>query len=280
MFLKGCPLSCEWCHNPESQAPGFELIHRPARCIRCGSCVDACPQGAIAWTDDGPVTDRSLCIACGECADACVADARQHIGREVSVDEVVAEAERDRAFYEQSGGGVTLTGGEPLFQREFTPELLAALKARGLHTALDTCGAVPWSMFERVRRDVDLFLYDLKLFDDRRHRRFTGASNGLVLANLRALTALGHRVRLRVPLIPGFTDDEPNLSALAAFAATLPRLEGVDLLPYHAGGAEKYVRLGRSYALEGRGAPSGADLRRAAVLLAEHGLPVAEAGGP
>jgi pyruvate formate lyase activating enzyme len=277
VFLKGCPLSCLWCHNPEGQAPGFELMHRESRCIRCGACVQTCRQDAIAWTDDGPVTDRSRCAACGECEDACVADARQRVGRRVTVEEVVAEVERDRPFYEESGGGVTLTGGEPLFQDAFAAALLEALTLRGIHTALDTCGAASWHAFERVRSHVDLFLYDVKLVDEERHRRFTGASNRLVLANLNALVTLGHRVRLRVPIIPGYTDDDANLKDIADLAASLPRLDGIDLLPYHAAGAEKYGRLGRAYALDERGAPTAERLRRAAEILADRGLPVAGA---
>ena len=278
VFLKGCPLSCLWCHNPEGQSPGFELVHHESRCIRCGACVEACPNGAAAWTDAGPVTDRAVCRACGTCEDACVADARQRVGREVTVEAVLAEVERDRPFYDRSGGGVTLTGGEPLFQPAFAAELLAEARARGLHTALDTCGAAAWDAFERVRAHVDLFLYDVKLIDEERHRRFTGASNRLLLANLRTLVGLGHRVRLRLPVVPGYTDDDANLAAVAAFAASLPGLDGVDLLPYHAAGAGKYARLGRPYALDALRSPSPERMAGAAKILAHRGLATAAGG--
>lgn len=266
VFLKGCPLRCWWCHNPESQSPEPEMIVRESRCIGCGACVDACPEGAITWaknrtqiyTDEhgfsgsiqaAPVTDWDRCERCGVCADACFADARERIGREMAVDDVLAEIVRDVAFYDESGGGVTLSGGEPLAQPEFTLALLCACRAREIHTALDTCGFASWSVLDRVRPYVDLFLYDLKLLDDARHREVTGAPVGPILANLRALSARGHAIRLRVPVIPCINDDDDSIRQIAAFAASLPRLDGIDLLPYHTTAADKYARLNRPYKL-------------------------------
>ncbi len=250
VFLKGCPLHCWWCHNPESQSFEPEMIVRAGRCIRCGACVEACPEDAITWAD-GPVTDWDRCERCGICADACFADARERIGREMTVDDVLAEAIRDVAFYDESGGGVTLSGGEPLAQPEFTLALLQACKAREIHTALDTCGFAAWNVLDQVRPYVDLFLYDLKLMADVRHRAVTGAPVGPILANLRALSELGHAIRLRVPVIPGVNDDDESMGQIAAFAASLPRLEGIDLLPYHTTAADKYARMNKPYKLTG-----------------------------
>jgi pyruvate formate lyase activating enzyme len=274
VFLKGCALTCAWCHNPESQAVGYEAMLRESRCIRCGACVDACGHGAISWTDAGPLTDRARCAACGDCTAVCYAEARERVGREMTVDAVLAEVARDAPFYAESGGGLTLSGGEPLLQREFTTALLRGAKAQGYHTALDTCGFAPWEAFERLRGFVDVFLYDLKLMDDTRHRRFTGVTNAPVLENLRALSARGHRIVLRVPVVPGITDDAENLRALAAFAAELPHLAGVDLLPYHPIGTAKYDRLDRPYALADTTAPSAQRMAEIARILAGHGLRV------
>ena len=274
VFLKGCALSCLWCHNPESQASGPDLILRDNRCIRCGACVDACSNGAITWTEDGPVTDRSKCRGSGRCASVCYAEARSLAGRAMSVEEVLDVVERDRPFYEESGGGLTLSGGEPLLQPFFSAALLRAAKARGIHTALDTCGHASWRSLDRLRRDVDLFLYDVKMMDDARHRLFTGAPNGRILDNLRALAARGHRIVLRVPVIPGVNDDEENLDAVRRFAAGLPALAGMDLLPYHRIGVDKYARLDRTYPLPHTLPPARERMAAVAESLAAAGLPV------
>lgn len=259
VFLKGCPLRCWWCHNPESQSFGPEMIVRESRCIRCGACIEACPENAIAWPGNGtqmnaderrlPVTDWDRCERCGVCADACYADARERIGRAMTVEQVLAEVERDVAFYDESGGGMTLTGGEPLAQPEFTLALLKACKTREIHTALDTCGFASWRVFDQVRPYVDLFLYDLKLLDDAHHREVTGAPVEPILANLRALSERGHAIRLRVPVIPGVNDDDGAILQIAAFAAALPHLQGIDLLPYHMTAADKYARMNKPYKL-------------------------------
>ena len=274
VFLKGCSLSCAWCHNPEGQSRGVEALIRENRCIRCGACVDACGHGAATWSEAGPVTDRSLCAACGDCAAVCYADARELVGREMTAEEVVAEVARDEPFYARSGGGMTLSGGEPLLQPAFAAALLARARERGVHTALDTCGYAPWETFDRVRGDVDLFLYDVKLLDDERHRRFTGVSNAPILANLRSLSARGHAIVLRVPVIPGVNDDPANLEALAALAGELPHLARVDLLPYHHIGADKYARLDRAYPLPDAAPPPAGRMAAIARLLTERGLPV------
>jgi len=278
VFLKGCALSCWWCHNPESQASRPEVVLHEQRCIRCGACVAACPHGAVAWVDGAPLTDRTKCEACGTCTEACYAGAREVAGRTMRVEQVMEAVERDRPFYEESGGGVTLSGGEPLRQPAFTAAVLREAKRRGLHTALDTCGHASWREFERLRQDVDLFLYDLKLVDSERHRRYTGVGSTRILANLRELSRLGHRIVLRVPIVPGITDDPENVAAVCTVAAALPHLAGVDLLPYHSIGAGKYRRLDRTYRLLHTDAPTRWRMDEIGSTMAAAGLPVGTDG--
>lgn len=255
VFLKGCPLSCWWCHNPESQSAEPQLMFREARCAHCGACAQACPQAAIAWQGGLPVTEAARCTRCGACTRACPAGARELTGQDLNVPQVMALLRRDVAFFDQSGGGVTLSGGEPLDQPEFSAALLRACQAEDIHTALDTCGYAPWEVLDEVRTHTDLFLYDVKLMDDDLHRRYTGVSNRLILENLRRLAGLGHKIILRVPLIPGITDGEDNLRAIAELARSLPNTPRVDLLPYHDAARLKYQRLGIAYPL-----PAGAAL--------------------
>jgi pyruvate formate lyase activating enzyme len=278
VFFKGCPLSCWWCHNPESQSPNPELIEHPARCLRCGECVAACPNHAIELGDDTPITDRELCQLCGECLSACTADARQLAGERTTVAEVIAVIERDLPFYESSSGGVTFSGGEPLNQSSFLEELLLACKRLELHTALDTCGYAPWKVLEKIRPYVDLFLYDLKLVDDRLHRQYTGVSNQLIIENLEKLAQAGSKIQLRVPLIPGISDTPENLQQIGDLAARLPGIEGIDLLPYHAIAADKYQRLHQNYKLSELTAPPAAETQRQAELLRDCGLKVTIGG--
>jgi len=246
VFMKGCPLRCLWCHNPESQSPYPELILQPRRCTSCGDCIEACPSDAIYRECEQILTDREKCTLCQTCAQVCFAEARQFTGREMSVDQVMVDILGDSAFYEQSGGGVTFSGGEPLFQEDFLRALLQTSKAHDIHTALDTCGFAPFEVFESLRGLVDLFLFDLKHMDDFMHRELTGASNQQILENLGALSRLGHAIHLRIPLIPGHNDEDAHLYQMARFAAGLPSLERVDLLPYHASGLEKYTRLNKT----------------------------------
>jgi len=274
IFFKGCPLRCWWCHNPEGQSPTVEVIFRPKRCIHCGACLLACAQGAISWDGEEPITDREKCRCCGACVAACYAEARQVVGRELTVAQVMAEVERDTAFYDESGGGVTLSGGEPLEQPDFALALLQACQQQEIHTAVDTCGCAPWATLDRLRAYTDLFLYDLKLLDEARHRQFTGVSNRLILQNLQALSQRGHHIVLRLPVIPGINDDDASLRQIGAFAAALPHLDGVDLLPYHHIGVDKYVRLDRDYRLPATRPPAEERLAEIAHLLRQFGLSV------
>jgi pyruvate formate lyase activating enzyme len=274
IFFKGCPLNCWWCHNPESQAMEREQVLWLKRCIRCGACQEACEQGVISLEGDSPRTDSERCTLCGACVAACYAEAREIVGREMTVAQVMVEIERDIPFFDESGGGVTFSGGEPLAQGDFLEALLNACQESEIHTVLDTCGYAPWELLDRLRELVDLFLYDLKLMDDEKHCHYTGVSNALVIQNLRALAERGHPIVLRVPVIPGINDDEENMQLLGAFAADLPHLVQVDLLPYHHSATSKYERLERSYGLNQISPPTEESMAKIAGLMRGFGLSV------
>jgi len=274
VFLKGCPLRCAWCHNPESQRREPQIMLRPSRCIACGECIDHCPEGAIRWNGTGTLTDRDLCLECGACTAYCAGEARELIGREMHLPELLAEIKRDLAFFDESGGGVTFSGGEPLSQAEFLLGLLQGCKEMEIHTAVDTCGAATWAALDRVRPFVDLFLYDIKLIDGKRHRAATGADNTIILSNLRLLAEAGQAIELRLAIIPGINDDEANLRATAEFATTLPNLAGISILPFHNTAQDKYSRLGLDYPMSGVRPPDEAHLNQIGDLMRAYGLPV------
>lgn len=246
VFLKGCALRCLWCHNPESVETGPELMHWPGRCVRCHACIAACPLRAISADATGAVAvDRAKCDLCGRCAEACLYDAVQIVGRRMSVEEVMAEVERDRIFYEQSGGGVTLSGGDPLVQSDFAEALLDACRASGVPTAIDTAGLSRNGALERLAAKADLVLFDLKGLDDARHRETTGVSNAAILDNLRKLAASRTDVWARLPIIPGVNDDDDSARRTIDLLKSLGTIERVALLAYHPGGLEKARRLGK-----------------------------------
>jgi pyruvate formate lyase activating enzyme len=252
VFFKGCPLRCAWCHNPEGINPRPELVWYDVRCIGARDCLEVCPAAALELTPQGMRIDRQRCDACGACAAACPAAALEVIGRRWTPEELGAEVQKDTIFFETSGGGVTLSGGEPMTQASCVLALCRLCRAAGLHVALDTCGAVPWARYEPVLPLVDLVLYDLKIFDEERHRAATGAANTRILENARRFAAAGMPMWIRTPLIPGRTADTANVAALGEFiAAELPTVGRWDLLAYTNLGQPKYHRLDRPYALEG-----------------------------
>lgn len=251
-FLKGCPLRCAWCHNPEGLSPRPELVWYDTRCIGARDCLDACPTHALALAPQGMRVDRARCDACGACATVCPAGALEVVGRKWTPEALLAELQKDLVFYETSGGGVTFSGGEPLAQADFLLALARLSHEAGLHVALDTCGIAPWARYEAVLPLVDLVLYDLKIWDGEQHRLATGVDNAGILENARRIAAQGQPMWVRTPVIPGYTDDEENIAALGAFiAAELPTVARWDLLAYTNLGQPKYRRLDRAYALEG-----------------------------
>ncbi len=279
VFFKGCPLRCLWCHNPEGQRPGPEIILRPQRCLEnCHRCVEACPKLAITKTGPLPHINPALCDCCGVCAEVCPTEALEMVGRKMKPEEVMAEVMKDFPFYEESGGGVTFSGGEPLLQPDFLESLLILAKKNNLHTVVDTSGQASFSVFLRILPYVDLFLYDLKLIDPERHRSVTGQRNDLILENLKKLASLTDKIVVRIPVIPTINDDEANLRQMAAFIKSIGRVAGIELLPYHELGKDKYARVGMEYKLTTVTKPSPEEMERVASIFREANLNVSIGG--
>ena len=274
VFLKGCSLRCQWCSNPESQEPHPEILFRGQQCQKSGACAKACEVGAIELIDGAPRLDRSACTRCMDCVEACPSDALEIAGRLMKLEDVVDEACRDELFYTNSGGGVTLSGGEPLSQPEFSRRFLEACKDRSIHTALDTCGHGSWQVMEQVLEHTDLVLFDLKHLSPRKHLDGTGATNDRILSNLRrTLESNGVRVWIRIPLIPGYNDSTPHLKELA-LALRQTSAEKVSLLGFHHWGRPKYQALGREYPYASADALSRTTLELAKTVLEARGIAV------
>jgi pyruvate formate lyase activating enzyme len=274
VFFKGCPLRCAWCHNPEGLSPRQELMWHDARCIGARACLGVCPPRALTLAQDGMRIDRQACTACGDCAAACPSGALEVVGRTWTPEALLAEVEKDAVFFETSGGGVTLSGGEPMVQLGFLAAFCRLCRAAGLHVALDTCGMAPWMDYEAVLPYVDLVLYDLKLWDTALHYAATGADNGLILHNARRLAAAGVPLWIRTPIVPGYTAGAPNINALAEFIAGLGSVQRWDLLAYSNLGRPKYARLDRVYALADTALLARAEMERLHAIAVQR-VPVA-----
>jgi len=254
IFFKGCPLKCWWCHNPESLNLGEEIMQCSEKCTGCGKCVGRCSENAIQLKGGNPFIELERCKTCGKCAELCISEAREHVGKGVEIDELMLQIKKDMTFYEESGGGVTFSGGEPLMQTEFLNEILKRCKTLRIDTTVDTCGYAQWGKFEKIHDKVDLFLYDLKIFDDEKHKKYTGVSNKLILANLKKLSSLGKNIFVRMPIIAGINDDDEHVDRSIEFLSNLNILQ-VNLLPYHKFGMDKYGRLDLEYRLSGEEKP-------------------------
>lgn len=280
VFLKGCPMRCPWCHNPEGLERRPQLVWYDLRCIGARDCLAACPRGALTLTPEGMVIDREACDACGLCEEACPAAALEVIGRERTVEDVAVEVLRDRVFYEKSGGGATLSGGEPALQAEFSAALMERLKGEGIHLALDTCGGVAWKKLEPLVDLADLVLYDLKVMDGEAHLRHTGVSLDLVLENARRTAAMGKTMWVRTPVIPGYTDGEDNIRRIARFIRDeLPGVERYDLLAFNNTCGSKYRRLDLIFPLAGRGLVTEEKMAALVEAAGEEGLSMARWSG-
>lgn len=243
MFFKGCPLRCRWCHNPESWKPGPELGLRRSRCVKCRRCMEICESAAIRFTEIGPVVDPDTCVLCGRCVEGCPTGAWEIIGRKTTVEEVMAEIRKDVVFYDESRGGATFSGGEPLMQPEFLLALLDACRSEEIHTAIDTtCYAKP-EILRQVAERTNLFLCDIKHMNSELHEQYTGIRNDGILENIRMLAEAGKRIFIRIPIIPGFNSDRTNIEQTAQFIQSLRTVPRVDILPYNRGGLEKAPRL-------------------------------------
>lgn len=256
VFLKGCPLSCAWCHNPESQKPGREILYAADKCVFCGRCVEICPQNCHRFVDGRHTFFRDLCLSCGSCAAVCPTQALNMSGYSKSVEEVFEEVARDRVFYDASGGGVTVSGGEPLLQAEFTAALLDMCRRAGIHTAVETSGFGTVAALQAVAEHSDLILFDLKETDEQRHLSYTGVSLDPILANLQLLDSMGVKTVLRLPVIPGWNDRQEHLLRAKEIAASLAHCTNVQVMPYHQLGAYKYALLGREYQCENVNEPT------------------------
>lgn len=273
VFMKGCPLRCKWCQNPEGLRIAPDLFWYDVKCIGCLRCVKACPEKALSQKPEGIVVDRKVCKTCGKCVEECPAGAREIIGKEWTVSELLAEVLKDKTFYDTSGGGVTASGGEPTMQPEFLIEFLRRCKEAKVHTAIETSGFASWATYERTLPYVDLVLYDLKEIDPEKHLLYTCVPVALVLENAKKISAGGKPMWIRTPLIPGMTLRDDNVRGIAEFISmNLKTVERWDLLPYHRLGESKYERLDMQYDLKGVQSPSQEQMEHVAEIVMPYNI--------
>lgn len=273
IFFKGCNLHCAWCHNPESISDKAEKMYAPAKCIKCGSCVEVCPENAITLTADGIITDAALCKMCGKCTEICPTKAIEISGKVMSVSEILDTIEKERVFFDQSGGGVTFSGGEPLMHSKMLIELLNECKKRKIHTAVDTAGHVKTETIVKVAERTDLFLYDLKMMESDLHHKWTNAGNEKILYNLKVLAKSGAHIIIRIPLIGGVNDTDENIEQTAKFISELAGdKKEVHLLPYHNIAQHKYLKLGKSNDFAKLTEPVQETLKRAIEKFEHYGI--------
>jgi pyruvate formate lyase activating enzyme len=272
ILFKGCPLRCLWCSTPEAQKDEPEIALYPDRCIHCEQCVPVCHTNAINLTDETVSINRAICNKCGKCAQVCYAEAIKLLGQEMTVEELIQEAKKDEVVYKHSGGGVTLSGGEPLLELEFTLELLRAFSENSINVGVDTCGYIPSENLELILPYVSFFLWDIKIMDEQKHKEFTGVSNRRILDNLNLVAKRNIPVYIRIPIIPGYNDSKENIKATCEFANGLSSLVEVDLLPLHHLGLARYASLDRPYPIMGIPLISDARMREIKSLVESYGL--------
>jgi pyruvate formate lyase activating enzyme len=279
VFLKGCPLRCLWCDNPESQHISSQFIFWVDRCIHCGNCLSTCHLSAVLEDENGlKRVDVESCDLCGLCVDQCYAGALEQVGQQMTSTEILDLVEEDQPFYDGSGGGMTLSGGEPLAQPNFVLDLLKGAHARGIRTAIETSGYAPWQEWVRLLPYLDLILYDLKEVDPIKHKRFTGVSNNLILDNLRRLANTGKHVIVRRPVIRDYNDNPESIRALAQFVQEFTTIDEIDLLPYHRLGQDKYKRLNQEYILGDKPTMKNEEVNEFRDILLSYGFQVKVGG--
>ncbi|SET58721.1 pyruvate formate lyase activating enzyme [Natronincola peptidivorans] len=281
IFFKGCGLYCRWCHNPESQSYAMQVLGYEERCKKCGACIMACPNNAVRESEGQIVLDREKCKACGKCIDYCAYNALEMAGKYYTTDELVNIAKRDMILYEESGGGVTLSGGEAMSQPiEFLLELCKKLKKIGIHVTMDTCGFAPKESFRRLAPYIDSFLYDMKTLDEDKHREFIGEGLDVILDNLIEINKLSSHIHIRIPIIGKFNDDlEEMLKVAEWLLANKIKVQSINLLPYHSAGSIKYQRLGLSYDHEAMGVPEESKMEEVKKIFIEKGFQNIKIGG-
>lgn len=273
VFFKGCPLSCWWCHNPESQDNKIQLMHFTNKCTSCGKCVANCPNDAITLDEKGISIDKEKCTLSGHCADVCAYGAMEITGREISAKDLIKEIRKDEVFYEQSDGGVTFTGGEPLNQIDFLTNVSKQCHDVDIHTTLDTCLFTSWDNLLKIVPYIDLFLVDLKHIDSDIHKKYVGVPNELILDNMKKLSDLGKRIFVRMPIIPGINDSVETIDKTIEFLKTI-NFEQVNLLPYHKIGMDKYTRLQEDYKLKDVKEPTMDEMQKIVAIFKNNGINV------